>query len=269
MRRPLSTITLIFLAAVFAAPALGDEPVDLELVLAVDMSRSIDAEEARLQRDGYIHAFRDPEVIRAIQTGIMGRIAVTYVEWAGAGHWRQIADWQLIDGPEGAEVFIGRLNKRPPMAAMRTSISSAIEFSLRQFSGNGFEGTRRAIDISGDGPNNDGVLVTTARDLAIAAGVTINGLPIMDETGGLYSWYNIPDLDLYYENCVIGGPGAFVVTADGFANFAEAVRKKLIMEIADIAPPEPPRLIRAQARSKDRIPPPCDIGESLRRSQED
>ena len=269
MKRSFSAIAAFLTVALLAAGAPADESVDLELVLAVDVSRSIDAEEAQLQREGYIRAFRDPEVIRAIRHGILGRIAVTYVEWAGVGHWRRIADWQMIDGPEGAEAFIAKLNELPPASAMRTSISGGIEFALRQFDGNGFEGTRRVIDVSGDGPNNDGFLVTTARDAAVAAGVTINGLPIMDQGGGLYSWYNIPDLDLYYENCVIGGPGAFIVTADGFANFAQAVRKKLILEIARHAPPEPPRLILAQARTESRIPPPCDIGEMLRSQQED
>ena len=269
MRRPLSTITLIFMAAAaLAMQARADEPVDLELVLAVDVSRSIDADEATLQREGYVRAFRDPEVIRAIQHGILGRIAVTYVEWAGAGHWRQIDGWQLIEGPDGAESLIAKLNGLPPAAAMRTSISGAIEFGMRQFVDNGFEGTRRTIDISGDGPNNDGILVTTARDLALAAGITINGLPILDNGGGPYSWYNIPDLDLYYENCVITGPGAFVVTAQGFDDFARAVRRKLILEIAGRAPPQQPRLIRAQARSESRTPP-CDIGEQLRGRQED
>jgi len=259
-----------FLAAALApAMTMADEPVDLELVLAVDVSRSIDEDEAALQREGYIRAFRDPQVIRAIEHGILGRIAVTYIEWAGVGHWRPRTGWMLVDGAESAAAFVAQLGENPPTVALRTSISGAIEFSLRQFDGNGFEGTRRTIDISGDGPNNDGLLVTTARDAAIAAGVTINGLPIMDPGTGLYSWYNIPDLDLYYENCVIAGPGAFIVTADGFANFAEAVRKKLILEIAGRAPADPPRLILAQSRTEARVPPPCDIGEMLRSQQED
>lgn len=266
MRRLLAAVKPLVLGALLAPVAAAEEAVDLELVLAVDVSRSIDAEEATLQREGYIRAFRDPEVIRAIQHGILGSIAVMYVEWAGVGHWRRISDWQAIDGEESAEAFIARLNELPPAAAMRTSISSAIDYSARQFAGNGFEGTRQVIDVSGDGPNNAGGLVTVARDNAVAAGITINGLPIMDDGGGLYSWYNIPDLDLYYENCVIGGPGAFIVTADGFANFAEAVRRKLILEIA--ANPEEPRLVRSQARTETRIPPPCDIGERLRSGQE-
>jgi hypothetical protein len=269
MKRLLSAVAPVLAASMLAAGARAEDPVDLELVLAVDVSRSIDMDEATLQREGYVRAFRDPEVIRAIQEGILGRIAVLYIEWAGVGHWRRVTEWQLIDGTESAEAFIAVLDENRPVPAMRTSISSAIEYSLRQFDGNGYEGTRRTIDVSGDGPNNEGVLVTTARDLAIAAGVTINGLPIMDESSGIYSWYNIPDLDLYYENCVIGGPGAFIITADGFANFAEAVRRKLILEIASRMPAVPPRLVRAQARTESRIPPPCNIGEQLRGRQDD
>lgn len=264
MRRLLSAAPFLA-SAIMAAGAPADEPVDLELVLAVDVSRSIDEAESALQRDGYVRAFRDPEIIRAIRHGILGRIAVTYIEWAGNGVWRPVADWQMIDGAESAEAFIAKLHARPPTVSLRTSISGAIETGLHQFGDSGFEGTRRAIDISGDGPNNDGLLVTVARDLAVAAGVTINGVAILDEGGGPFSWYNIPDLDLYYENCVIGGPGAFVVAAKGFPDFARAIRRKLIQEIAGRAPPQRPRPIQAQAR----IPPPCDIGEQLRGQQED
>lgn len=269
MRRLLSwAVPLHIAGAIMASAASADEPVDLELVLAVDVSRSIDEDEAALQRQGYIRAFRDPEVISAIQQGILGRIAVTYFEWAGATYARQRADWSLIDGPDTADAFLAKLAKNPPTVALRTSISSAIQFGLRQFAGNGFEGTRRTIDVSGDGPNNDGILVTAARDLAVAAGITINGLPIMDSSSGMYSWYNIPDLDLYYENCVIGGSGAFIVTAKGFSDFAEAVRRKLILEIAGGPPPEPARLIPAQAPGGTRTPPPCNIGEQLRGQME-
>jgi hypothetical protein len=269
MARIVSVASLVLAGALFAAGAAADEPVDLELVLAVDVSRSIDEAEAALQREGYVRAFRDPDVIGAIQRGILGRIAVTYVEWAGAGIWRRIAGWHQIEGAGSAEAFIAKLNEQPPLAARRTSISGAIGLGLRQFADSGFEGTRRVIDISGDGPNNDGALVTMARDIAVAAGVTINGVAILDGGSGMYSWYNIPDLDLYYENCVIGGPGAFVAVAEGFPDFARAVRRKLILEIAGRAAPEAPRLIRAQARTEARIPPPCDIGEQLRSSQED
>jgi len=269
MGRLFAIVALLLGGAATAAGADADEPVDLELVLAVDVSRSIDSTEALLQREGYIRAFRHPEVIRAIKGGALGRIAVTYVEWSGVGHWRQIASWQLVDGPEGAESLITMMGQLAPALSRRTSISGAIDHSLRQFEGNGFAGTRRTIDVSGDGPNNDGLPVTMARDLAVAAGVTINGLPIVKDGGGVQSRYNIPDLDLYYEKCVIGGPEAFIVSAEGFDDFARAVHKKLIREIAGRSPPDPPRIVPAKATKRKRVAPSCLIGEKLRSEIED
>lgn len=263
MKRLLSAS--LFFAAGLASPAAADEPVDLELVLAVDVSRSIDVAEAELQRQGYVAAFRDPEVIRAVEHGILGRIAATYVEWAGPYHKRVVLGWTLIEDRESAHAFADLLDAFEPGTARRTSISGAIDFALPLFGGNGFEGTRRTVDVSGDGPNNGGDLVTNARDRAVAAGVTVNGLPILDAGGGVFSWYNIPDLDLYYRDCVIGGPGAFVVVAEGFQDFARAVRRKLILEIAG----RPPVLQRAQFNPDTRKSPPCDIGEQLRESRED
>ena len=251
----------------FAAPAAlaADAPVDLELVLAVDVSLSIDVAEADLQREGYIRAFRDPEVIRAVRSGILGRIAVTYVEWAGLHQRRVVVGWTLVDGNETAEGFASALELSAPGSARRTSISGAIDYALPLFAGNGFEGTRRVIDVSGDGPNNAGDLVNAARDRAVAAGLTVNGLPILDDSSGFYAWYNIPNLDLYYRDCVIGGPGAFMVVAEDFRDFARAVRRKLILEIAGL----PPRLTAAQFSREERASPPCDIGERLRRAREE
>jgi len=249
-----------------ALPAAATEtPVDLELVLAVDVSLSIDVSEATLQRQGYIAAFRDAEVVRAIRSGILGRIAVTYVEWAGTFQRRVVVGWTLIDDDETAESFAAALQRSAPGSARRTSISGAIDYALPLFADNGYEGTRQVIDVSGDGPNNAGGLVDRARDRAVAAGVTINGLPILDNSGGAYSWYSIPDLDLYYRDCVIGGPGAFLVVARDFADFARAVRRKLILEIAG----DTPHLIPAQLRRDGRVGPPCDIGERLRRAREE
>ncbi|UCH74329.1 MAG: DUF1194 domain-containing protein [Rhodospirillales bacterium] len=245
--------------------ARAQTPVDLELVLAVDVSLSIDVAEARLQREGYIQAFRDPEVVRAIRSGILGRIAVTYVEWAGTFQRRTVVDWTLIDGEKTADSFALALQQSAPGSARRTSISGAIDYAVPLFASNSFEGTRQVIDVSGDGPNNAGALVTRARDRAVAAGITVNGLPILDDGGGLYSWYNIPDLDLYYRDCVIGGPGAFLVVAENFEDFARAVRRKLILEIAR----RKSRLMTAQLRRDERVSPPCDIGERLRRAQEE
>ncbi|MDH3230614.1 MAG: DUF1194 domain-containing protein [Alphaproteobacteria bacterium] len=265
MGRCLSALPLLLAGFAVPAAAAADAPVDLELVLAVDVSLSIDVREAGLQREGYIRAFRDAEVIRAIQSGILGRIAVTYVEWAGRHQRRVVVGWTQINSRESAEAFAGALQSSAPGSARRTSISGAIDYALPLFTVNGFEGTRRVIDVSGDGPNNAGGLVTGARDQAVTAGVTVNGLPILDDSGGMYSWYNIPNLDLYYRDCVIGGPGAFMVVAKDFRDFARAVRRKLILEIAG----QTPRLTVAQFSRDERASPPCDIGERLRQAREE
>jgi hypothetical protein len=263
---------LLLLAGLSATEARAQTPVDLELALAVDVSRSIDADEAQLQRHGYIQAFRDPEVINAIETGMLGRIAVGYFEWAGFSHAEIIVDWTLIDSAASANAFADALGKGFPLAASRTSISGAIEFAQPWFNNNGFEGSRRVVDVSGDGPNNWGELVTVARDRAVSAGVTINGLPILDQGFGLFSRFNIGSLDLYYRDCVIGGTGAFMVVATDFNDFARAVRRKLVLEIANLQPP--PFLgpvsgpIAVQADSRARIGPPCDIGETMWRDRD-
>jgi len=251
----------------------GQIAVDLELVLAVDVSLSVDAEEGRLQRQGYVEAFLDPLVVEAILAGILGRIAVTYFEWANATHTQVIVDWTLIDSPAGAARFAAALAQRRPGPARYTSISGAIDFGTRLFENNGFEGTRQVIDISGDGPNNWGDPVTRARDRAVAQGVTINGLPILDLGSGPFARYNIADLDLYYRDCVIGGPAAFIVVAEDFTAFASAIRRKLILEIAGLSPPQeaPGGLQPVQFAETDRPGPPCDIGEQIlrRRGDED
>ncbi len=267
MGRFLAVLAVVLLGLCPRAEA-RDVPVDLELVIAVDVSRSIDEEEARLQRQGYVEAFRDEKVIRAIRSGMLRRIAVAYVEWAGSYHSNIVAEWTAIEDTDGAHRFAGMLAASTPSVAMRTSISGAIDFALPWFDGNGFEGTRRVIDISGDGPNNNGDLVPVARDRAVAKRVTINGLPILDDGGGMFTRYNIPDLDLYYRNCVIGGPGAFIEVAANFRDFARAVRRKLILEIAGRQPPKA-RIIPAQARRKARVSPPCDIGERIMRQSDD
>ena len=238
------------------------EAVDLELILAVDVSGSIDDQEARLQRQGYVDAFRDAEVIAAITSGPVGRIAVSYLEWAGSGLTNLVADWALIDGRESGAAFSDRLAAQPVQTLLWTSISGAIDRAVPMFERNGFEGLRRVIDISGDGANNSGRLVTGARDSALAAGITVNGLPIINGRPGPMGWPPTPNLDLYYEDCVIGGPGAFLVVAEGFADFGSAVRRKLILEIAGRLPQG--RQARRDARiwlAADRARPPCDIGE--------
>jgi hypothetical protein len=243
-----------------AAPALGNEvDVDLELVLAVDVSRSMDAEEQALQKEGYLAALQHPEVIAAIQAGFLGRIAVSYVEWAGPGGQRVIAPWAVVEDSGSAAAFAGTIAAEPVSFLRGTSISGALLFTLGLFDGNGFRSTRQVIDISGDGPNNMGFPVLQARDTVLRRGITINGLPIMVNSG-YYGGYSIPDLDIYYEDCVIGGPGAFLITVQSLDRFAEAVRRKLVLEIAGAEP----RVVPAQfAEPERRID--CMIGEKLRR----
>lgn len=260
---PTRFIALLTILAGALGPAVGTthaaaEEVDLQLVLAVDVSGSIDEIEARVQRDGYIAAFRDPRVVDAIERGFLGRIAVAYYEWAGFGHTRIIADWSLIRDRASAEAFADRLARNPPQTARRTAIAHAIEFAVPYFAQNGFTSHRKVVDVSGDGPNNWGGPVTAARDAAVAAGITVNGLPIMNGRPSRYGRPPMPDLDLYYRDCVIGGFGAFIEVADDFDDFARAVLRKLILEIAG-APP--PRLVRVAARDA----PPCDIGERMSR----
>jgi len=257
--------------AVAQFPARDGIAVDLELVLAIDVSLSVDAEEAMLQRQGYIQAFRDPLVIEAIASGILGRIAVIYFEWANSAHTDLIVDWTLIDSAVSAERFAAALAQRRPQPAYYTSISGAIDFGAILFEDNGFEGTRQVIDVSGDGPNNWGDLVTAARDRAVGRGITINGLPILDEGSGPFSRYNIPNLDLYYRDCVIGGPAAFIVVAENFDAFASAIRRKLILEIAGLTPPpgSTSGVQLAQAGDDTRVSPPCNIGEILLRSRDE
>jgi hypothetical protein len=242
-------------AVAFVTPGRA-QPVDLELVLAVDVSGSIDFEEARLQRQGYMAAFLDPVVLSAIGSGPLGRIAVAYVEWAGAYSRAVTVDWMMIDGPARAEAFVAALERAPLHRGRYTSISGVIEFALPMFEGNTFQGTRRVIDISGDGPNNNGTLVDSARDVAAEAGVTVNGLPIINDRPNPFGIPQLKDLDIYFEHCVIAGPGAFVVVAEGFHDFGNAIRRKLILEIAGHLPIT---VHRAQGYE----PPPCDIGEKM------
>lgn len=244
-------------------PSAASEPVDLQLVLAIDVSGSIDDQEARVQREGYIAAFRNPLVVDAIEHGMLGRIAVAYYEWAGLGHTRMIADWSLIEDKRSADAFADKLSQNPPQTAYWTGISHAIDYAVPYFERNAFTSVRKVIDISGDGPNNWGRMVTEARDVAVAAGVTINGLPIMNGRPSRYGRLPMPDLDLYYQNCVIGGFGAFIEVADNFDDFARAVLRKLILEIAGMQPM--PRYIPANVRQ----PPPCDIGERRMRNFSD
>ena len=230
LRLLILTVTLAFPAASSAA-----EQVDLLLVLAADVSRSIDSEKFQLQRDGYAAAITDPRVLEAIKSGRTGRIGVSFVEWSGLASQRVVIDWTTISDAESAKSFADRLLEAPRSFADRTSISSAIEFAMTHLARAPFETARRTIDVSGDGTNNSGGEVTQARDVAVAQGVTINGLVILSETP--LAWN--PDhtnptggLENYYRNNVIGGPGAFVMAAEGFNSFGRAIVKKMIAEVA-------------------------------------
>ncbi|MDY8109988.1 DUF1194 domain-containing protein [Fulvimarina sp. 2208YS6-2-32] len=213
------------------ALAEAGTPVDVELVLAVDISWSMSDAEQIIQREGYAAAFRSREVQDAIFDGVNGAIAVTYVEWAGQATQATVIPWTLIDSKESADGFAYRLAAGPPTRARRTSISGGIAYSAGLFDANGYDGLKRVIDISGDGPNNQGQTVDEARDAAVARGITINGLPLMTGDDGA-SWAAIDDLDRYYEACVIGGPGAFVVPVHDWPQFPAAVRRKLVLELA-------------------------------------
>ena len=262
MRGKLFGLVLALAILLGPAPARAGLEVDLALVLAVDVSYSMDPEEQRLQREGFVEAFRAPAVQEAIRGGMTGRVAVVYMEWAGASHQQVIVPWTVIDGREAALAFADRLAGTPTGRAFWTSVSGAIEAGVQLLSASGFEAARRVIDVSGDGPNNQGRAVAPARDEAVAGGVVINGLPIMLKRGT--SAWDIPDLDLYYKDCVIGGQGAFVVPVRERAQFAAAIRTKLVLEIAGRPLPEP--LVRpAQAEARVN----CLVGEMQRRRQLD
>lgn len=230
--------SFLSLAALLASPSTraqsAETDVDLELVLAVDASRSMAPYEQKIQRDGYVAAFGRKEVIDAIDEGVHGRVAIIYVEWAGSTLQRIIVPWTLVDSPESAAKFAAKLDQPIPPTQSRTSISGAIDFSSALFDNNGFKGTRTVIDISGDGVNNIGRPVTEARYQALAKGITINGLPVMINDDLSADW--AVDLDIYYSNCVIGGPGAFMIPVISWDQFPEVVRRKLVLELAGDVP---------------------------------
>jgi hypothetical protein len=237
------------LAALLVAPlkvAIAAEPVDLLLVLASDVSRSVDATKFQLQREGYAAAIANPHVLDAIKSGTNGRIAICFVEWSGLASQKVVIDWMLIDGPKAAQQFGDRLIETPRSFADRTSISGGIEFAVAQFSHAPFESSRHTIDVSGDGTNNSGRDVTSARDQALALGITINGLVILSDNP--LPWNpehtNPPGgLANYYRNNVTGGPGSFVMEAKDFNSFGQAIIAKLIAEVAA----QPPALRTARA----------------------
>lgn len=225
-----AALTILMLGS---GPLRAETEVDLALVVAVDVSYSMDPDEQTLQRDGFIQAFRSPIVHDSIRRGMLGRIAVAYMEWAGAWDQKVVIPWTILDGAESASAFAERLAEAPTRRAQRTSIAGAIDFGVKLLAESGVSATRQVIDVSGDGPNNQGRLVTAARDDALAKGVTVNGLPIMLKTPG---YFDIPDLDLYYRDCVIGGQGSFMVPARDREQFREAIKTKIILEVAGREP---------------------------------
>jgi uncharacterized protein YbaA (DUF1428 family) len=231
--------------------------VDVELVLAVDVSYSMDMDELAIQREGYAQAIVSKEFLQALKTGPNGKIAITYFEWAASSDQKVIIPWRVIDGPETADAVANEIMRTPIRRASRTSISGAINFAMPLFDENPHRGLRRVIDISGDGPNNNGAPVVTARDGALEKGIVINGLPIMVKEPS-YSTMDIDNLDYYYEDCVIGGPGSFVVTIKDRDKFKEAIRTKLLLEVAGLTPE--PRIVPA-AEKEPRVS--CLIGEKI------
>jgi len=249
-----------------AAPRFADLPgsksagsteVDVELVLAIDISYSMDFDELALQREGYAQAIASQEFTNALKQGTNGKVAITVVEWAGVAEQRIVLPWRLIDGPASAQAAASELARMPVRRAFRTSISGALMFSAALFEGNGFRGIRRVIDVSGDGTNNQGPLVTLVRDEVLAKGIVINGLPIMlkePQPGSV----DLKDLDIYYEDCVIGGPGAFVIPIRERDKFKDAIRTKLVLDIAQYRGER--RVMPASAEAP-RIS--CTIGEQM------
>ena len=225
---------LLGAGAALSADAPRGGPVDLLLVLAVDVSDSISGEEARLQRDGYVAAVVDPAVIAAIAGGRHGSIAIAYVEWAGPEEQRTVVGWTRVEGPESGRALSDALARQPVGRGYWTSLSGAIDYAAALIAGAPFQGTRRVIDLSGDGRNNAGAPVAASRDRALARGITINALPLMFRRQN-FTWPPVPFLDRYFEQCVIGGPGAFVEVVESFRDFGRAVRRKLLREIARAA----------------------------------
>jgi uncharacterized protein DUF1194 len=255
--------------AVIAAPTRSSQParqsaqkepalsVDVELILAVDVSYSMDMDELAIQREGYAQAIVSKDFLQALKAGPNGKISITYFEWAASGDQKIIIPWRVIDGPETADAVAAEIMKTPIRRASRTSISGAIYFAMPLFDEDPYRGFRRVIDISGDGPNNNGAPVTGARDAALEKGIVINGLPIMVKEPS-YSTMDIDNLDWYYEDCVIGGPGSFVVSIKDRDKFKEAIRTKLLLEVAGRTPE--PRILRT-AEKETRVS--CMVGEKI------
>ena len=248
--------------AIAGVPHVADNrpnaiPVDLELVLAVDVSYSMDPDEQALQREGYVKALSSKEFLQALRQGPNGKIAVTYIEWSSEYDQKIVLPWRLIGDPETADAVASELANAPYQRRSRTSISGGLRFGKSLFDNSGYRGLRRVIDVSGDGANNSGPPITQIRDDVVASGITINGLPLMLKRANPGTM-DIQNLDIYYEDCVIGGPGAFVIPVRERSQFIEATREKLVLEVAGRAPA--PRLVPASSK-QPRIS--CLIGEQM------
>ncbi|TIO50558.1 MAG: DUF1194 domain-containing protein [Mesorhizobium sp.] len=254
MPKLLSLLACLACAEAAPMPAIDDgAPVDVELVLAVDISQSMDEGEFALQRAGYVEALRHPDFINAVRSGQSGRVALAYFEWAGVVRDDGVIAWQIVDGADSANAFADKIAGRPFRSFRGTSISGALGFGAALLEKNGFSAPRRVIDISGDGPNNAGLPVAVTRDAAIAKGMIINGLPILISPSP-----SVSRLDRYYADCVTGGPGSFVLPIYAASEFSTAIRRKLIQEVSGIGDA---RRIRADAEA----PTDCLLGERLRR----
>jgi len=260
-----AALAAAFALAAYAAPVnprLADKspsavPVDVELVLAVDVSYSMDPDEQALQREGYRLALTSKEFLSALREGANGRIAVTYIEWASEFDQNIVMPWRLIEGPESADAVSAEIGAAPYRRASRTSISGGLRFAKGLFDHSGFRGLRRVIDVSGDGANNSGPLVVPTRDDVVAAGITINGLPLMLKRP-YRGTMDIEHLDWYYEDCVIGGAGAFVVPIRDRSQFIDATRTKLVLEVAGgLSSPQ----VMPTATPAPRVS--CTIGETM------
>jgi hypothetical protein len=267
-KRWLTAIWVLLTGSVAADAGVAVEQVDLELVITTDVSYSVDDMEARMQREGAVTAFRSPEVVQAIRSGSLGRIAVAYIDFSNANSSRVVVDWQVVHDQASARAFADAIAIARKTDGVQTSISSGIELAARMLEDNDYEGMKQVIDVSGDGPNNEGRRVDQVRDQVTAKGITINGLPIVTEADK-FDVYYLPDLDKYYAGCVIGGPGSFIQVANGFADLARALRRKLVLEISDAAKASRDPLfvkVAAGQRQGQRTvyERGCDIGERMR-----
>ncbi|WP_421996797.1 DUF1194 domain-containing protein [Reyranella sp.] len=231
MKRRSALLGSLAAAATAATARAADVTVDLQLVLAVDVSRSIDDVEAELQRRGYIDALTSDRVIDAILGGENRRIALCYTEWAGTHYQTVVIDWAVIDSPAAARRFAEKLTEAPRQSQSWTAVGAALTHAGQRFDGSGFVSKRRVIDVSGDGRTNDGPPAELVRDRLVGQGIVINGLPVMMNRT---NFGRPPDLtlDRYYEENVTGGPGSFIIVADTFEQFGRAVRSKLVREIS-------------------------------------